>query len=59
MISALRALEAYHERGLDQAGQQQPAFQALKISGSTNAFMMLLATHPPLEERIARLEHGA
>ncbi|MGZ4971899.1 MAG: protease HtpX [Limisphaerales bacterium] len=59
MISALKALQAYHERGLDQAGQQQPAFQALKISGKTGGMMMLFATHPPLEERIARLEHAA
>jgi heat shock protein HtpX len=59
MISALRALQAYHERGLDQVGEQQPAFQSLKISGSTNAFMMLFATHPKLEERIARLEQAA
>lgn len=58
MISALHALQAYHERGLDQAGKQQPAFQSLKISGSTNAFLSLFATHPPLEERIARLEQG-
>jgi heat shock protein HtpX len=58
MISALRALQAYHERGLDQVGEPQPAFQSLKISGNTNAFMALFATHPPLEERIARLEQG-
>jgi Zn-dependent protease with chaperone function len=35
-----------------------PAFQALKISG-TGGFMSLFASHPPIEERIARLEQGA
>lgn len=59
MVNALRALQAYHERGLDQVGEQQPAFSSLKISGSTNAFLTLFATHPPLEERIVRLEHSA
>ncbi|MDB6059431.1 MAG: Heat shock protein [Verrucomicrobiales bacterium] len=59
MISALKALQTYHERGLDQAGDQQPAFQALKISGKTSGLGLLFASHPPLEERIARLEQGA
>jgi heat shock protein HtpX len=58
MISALRALKAIHEVGADQAGQQQPAFQALKISGKTAGILgLLFADHPPLDERIARLEN--
>jgi len=58
MISALRALKAIHEAGADQAGQPQPAFQALKISGKTGSILgLLFADHPPLDERIARLEN--
>ena len=58
MISALRALKAIHEAGADQAGPQQPAIQALKISGKTAGIMgLLFADHPPLDERIARLEN--
>ena len=58
MISALRALKAIHEAGADQAGQQQPAFQSLKISGKTAGVLgLLFADHPPLDERIARLEN--
>jgi heat shock protein HtpX len=57
MISALKTLKAVHEGGADMAGPQQPAFQALKISGKTGGFAALFASHPPLEERIARLEH--
>jgi heat shock protein HtpX len=58
MISALRALQRIHEGGADQAGQQQPAFQALKISGKTAGILgLLFADHPPIEERIARLEN--
>jgi heat shock protein HtpX len=59
MISALRALKAIHEAGVDQAPEtQQPAFQALKISGKTGSFLgLLFADHPPLDERIARLEN--
>ena len=58
MISALKALKVVHEHGADEAGQtQQPAFQALKISSKTSSMAMLFSTHPPLEERIARLEN--
>jgi heat shock protein HtpX len=58
MISALRALKSIHEAGADQAGQPQPAFQALKISGRTASILgLLFADHPPLDERIARLEN--
>lgn len=57
MISALRALQRVHEAGADQIGQQQPALQALMISGKTESFIgRLFADHPPLDERIARLE---
>jgi heat shock protein HtpX len=59
MINALRALQRLHDPELVQAeAQQHPAFQALKISGPRGGFLALLATHPPLEERIARLEQG-
>jgi heat shock protein HtpX len=57
MLSALRTLKAIHEGGADMAGQQQPAFQALKISGRSSGWLALLDSHPPLDERIARLEH--
>jgi heat shock protein HtpX len=57
MLSALKALKAIHEGGADMAGgAQQPAFQALKISGRSGGLMALFASHPPLEERIAKLE---
>lgn len=57
MISALHALQRVHEGGADMAGQQKPSFQALMISGRTGGLMALFASHPPLEERIERLEH--
>jgi heat shock protein HtpX len=57
MISALKTLKSIHEAGADIAGDQQPAFQALKISGRTGGFAALFASHPPIEERIARLEN--
>ena len=56
MLSALRRLKVIHEGGADHAGQPNPALQALQISGSTGGFLALLADHPPMEERIARLE---
>jgi heat shock protein HtpX len=57
MLSALKTLKSIHEAGADMAGPQQPAIQALKISGHTGGFLALFASHPPLDERIARLEH--
>jgi len=60
MIDALRALQRLHEPATAQAeAQQHPAFQSLKISGPSGGFARLFASHPPLEERIARLEQGA
>jgi heat shock protein HtpX len=59
MLSALKTLKAVHEGGADVAAgtQQQHAFQALKISGKTGGLLALFASHPPLDERIERLEH--
>jgi heat shock protein HtpX len=57
MLSALKTLKAIHEGGQDVAGPQKPAFQALKISGPTGGLAALFASHPPIEERIARLEN--
>ncbi|HLH52984.1 MAG TPA: protease HtpX [Verrucomicrobiae bacterium] len=60
MIDALRALQRLHDPELVQAeAQQHPAFQALKISGPAGGLARLFASHPPLEERIERLERGA
>lgn len=60
MIDALRALQRLQEPQLVQAeAQAHPSFQALKISGPTGGLARLFASHPPLEERIARLEQGA
>ena len=58
MISALQRLKEIHEAGADQLGKGQPAFQALMISGKTSKAALLFATHPPLEERIDRLQHA-
>jgi len=59
MVSALKTLQAAHEGRADKAAPQQPAFRALMISGTTGGLMALFASHPPLEERIARLEDPA
>jgi len=59
MIGALRALRRLYEPELATAeAQRAPSFQSLKISGPPGGFMALFADHPPLEERIARLEQG-
>jgi len=56
MLLALRRLKVIHEEGADHAGPPNPALQALQISGKSGGLMALLADHPPIEERIARLE---
>ncbi len=60
MIDALRALQALHAPELaEAAAKEHRAFQAFKIAGPRGGLLSLFATHPPLEERIARLEQGA
>ena len=59
MINALRALGQLYEPKLAAAeASRAQSFQSLKISGEPSRFLALFATHPPIEERIARLEHG-
>ncbi|MDQ6631158.1 MAG: protease HtpX [Verrucomicrobiota bacterium] len=54
MIHALQALRELHEPEAEQ--KESLAFQSLKISGKQNSFLHLFSTHPPIEERIARLQ---
>jgi heat shock protein HtpX len=59
MIDALRALQRLHDPEAAQAqARQSQGFQSLKISGPASGLFALFSTHPPLEQRIARLEHG-
>jgi heat shock protein HtpX len=51
MRSALQRLQSY-SGAVDMA---HPSYQAMKINGGRGGFMALFATHPPLEDRIARL----
>lgn len=53
MINALQRLRATYELVDTEA---QPAVQTLKIAGKGAGLMRLFSSHPPLEERIARLE---
>jgi heat shock protein HtpX len=55
MIRALEALRRTYEL-VDPAAQ--PAVQTLKISGRPSGLLALFASHPPLEERISRLQSG-
>jgi len=57
MISALQALQrVYEPTPQDSPGQQPAAVQSLKISGKQGGRLSLFASHPSLDERIARLE---
>src|SRR5437016_6280458 len=58
MIGALQALRRVHE-GPAPAVAQADSFQTLKISGHPGGIWSLFSTHPPLEERIARLENAS
>lgn len=53
MIRALESLQASLEVHDD---HQPEALATLKISGKSGGLMALMSTHPPLEERIARLK---
>lgn len=54
MIGALRALQRFHEQAATEGAT--PSFQTLKINAPPSGILRLFMSHPPLEERIARLE---
>jgi heat shock protein HtpX len=56
MISALRAIERWVNRTQFQYSTQD-ALATMKISGQAGGVMSLFSTHPPIEARIAALEH--
>src|SRR5256884_1679557 len=56
MIGALQALRRLYEHPAAAAPTQHDAFHALKIWGNPGAILRLFSTHPPIEERIARLQ---
>jgi heat shock protein HtpX len=56
MISALQQLELFYGKIPEVKKDGAAAVATLKISGKQGGFLSLMATHPPLEERIARLK---
>ncbi len=56
MIAALQALD--RTINIHDERAEKPAFQAMKISGNRSVLLKLFASHPPIEERIARLQRG-
>jgi heat shock protein HtpX len=57
MIAALQRLQQAYGRA-PEAAQQGAALATMKISGRQGGLVSLMATHPPLEARIARLREG-
>lgn len=58
MVGALRSLQRALEINMSPESQTAPSFANFKISPNKGSFVALFASHPPLEERIARLERG-
>jgi heat shock protein HtpX len=58
MIAALKKLKLNYDSRIAQQTEEQPALATLKISGKGSGFINLFATHPPLDDRIARLQTG-
>jgi heat shock protein HtpX len=58
MISALQQLQSFYGKIPEVKKEGSAAVATLKISGKQGGFLSLMATHPPLEERIARLQAG-
>jgi len=59
MINELRSLQRLNDpEVLAAEAKQHSSFAAFKISGPRNGFLALFASHPPIEERIARLEQA-
>ena len=57
MIAALQSLRVL--QGVHDKKEENPAMAAFKISHPTKkGFIRLFASHPPLEERIERLQRG-
>jgi heat shock protein HtpX len=57
MIAALERLQQAYGRA-PEAANQGPALATMKISGKQGGLVSLMATHPPLEARIARLREA-
>jgi heat shock protein HtpX len=55
MINALQGIDRWVNRTQFEYSTHD-ALATMKISGNTSAFMHLLATHPPIEERVAALQ---
>ncbi len=56
MVSALEALQRAYDI-VDP--KQHPAIQSMQISGRRSGWMQLFSSHPPLDERIRRLQEAA
>lgn len=56
MVLALQRLK--NDMSLPPPPDQQKAIATLQISDRRRSFMYLLSTHPPLDERITRLQYG-